>query len=129
LQRLVQDLNHLYRTQPALHQVDFDPAGFQWIACDDTAHSVVSFLRRAKNPEDCILVVGNFTPVPRHGYRIGAPSAGYWQELINTDGEPYGGSNVGNGGGVWTENVAEHSHPQSLVLTLPPLAALFFQRR
>lgn len=129
LQRLVQDLNHLYRTRPALHQVDFNPAGFEWIDCKDAEHSVVSFLRRAKNPEDCILIVCNFTPVPRHGYRIGAPSAGYWRELINTDGEPYGGSNVGNSGGVWTEEVAEHGHLQSLVLTLPPLAALFLQRR
>jgi 1,4-alpha-glucan branching enzyme len=126
LQRLVQDLNHLYRTQPALHQIDFDPAGFQWIDCNDADGGVVSFLRRAKNPEDCILVACNFTPVPRHGYRIGAPTAGYWRELINTDSEPYGGSNVGNSGGVWTEAVAEHG--QSLVLTLPPLAALFLQR-
>jgi 1,4-alpha-glucan branching enzyme len=129
VQRLVQDLNHLYRTQPALHQIDFDSAGFQWIACDDAEQSVVSILRRAKNPEDCLLVVCNFTPVARHGYRIGAPSTGYWRELINTDGEPYGGSNVGNEGGVWTEAVAQHGHPQSLILTLPPLAALFLQRR
>jgi 1,4-alpha-glucan branching enzyme len=129
LQRLVQDLNHLYRTQAALHEIDFDPAGFQWIVCDDAEQSVVSFLRRAQNPEDCILVVCNFTPVPRHEYRIGTPQAGYWKELMNTDGGTYGGSNVGNGGGVWTEEVAEHGQSQSLVLTLPPLAALFLQRR
>jgi 1,4-alpha-glucan branching enzyme len=129
VQRLVQDLNHLYQTRSALHQLDGDPLGFQWITCDDAEQSVVAFLRRAKNPDDCFLVVCNFTPVPRYDYRIGAPSAGYWQEVINTDGEMYGGGNLGNNGGVWTDAVAAHEHPQSLLLTLPPLAALYLQRR
>jgi 1,4-alpha-glucan branching enzyme len=129
LKRLVQDLNHLYRSRAALHEVDFDPAGFQWIACDDTDQSVVAFLRKAQDPENCMLIVCNFTPVPRHEYQLGAPTDGYWKEVLNTDSEAYGGSNVGNGGGVWTEDVPEHGHPQSLVLTLPPLAALFLQRR
>jgi 1,4-alpha-glucan branching enzyme len=124
LQRLVQDLNRLYRTQPALHEVDFDPSGFAWIDCSDQEHSVVSFVRRAKTPADFVLVVCNFTPVPRHGYRVGAPSPGYYRELLNTDAERYGGSNIGNAGGAWAQPVPWQGQPHSLDLTLPPLAVL-----
>jgi 1,4-alpha-glucan branching enzyme len=129
LQRLVQDLNRLYRAQPALYQIDYEPAGFQWIDCNDSDQSVVSFLRQAKDPQDRVLFVCNFTPVPRHGYRIGAPAGGYWAELLNTDAEIYGGSNVGNEGGVWTQEESEHGQPYSLVLILPPLATLVLKRR
>ncbi|MBI4012381.1 MAG: 1,4-alpha-glucan branching protein GlgB [Candidatus Rokubacteria bacterium] len=124
LQRLVQDLNRFYRTQPALHEVDFDPSGFAWIDCSDREHSVVSFVRRAKTPADFVLVVCNFTPVPRHGYRVGAPSPGYYRELLNTDAERYGGSNIGNAGGAWAQPVPWQGQPHSLDLTLPPLAVL-----
>jgi 1,4-alpha-glucan branching enzyme len=127
LQRLVQDLNGLYRTQPALHQVDFSPDGFQWIDCDDSDASVVSFLRRARDPEDFLVFVCNFTPVVREGYRIGVPRGGFYHERINTDGAIYGGSNVGNAGNVLAEPVPTHGQPQSLMLTLPPLATLVFR--
>jgi 1,4-alpha-glucan branching enzyme len=129
LQQLVEDCNRLYRSQPALYQVDYDPAGFQWMDCNDAEQSVVSFLRRARDPNDALLFVCNFTPVPRLDYRVGVPTDGYWQELLNTDADRYGGSNLGNEGGVWTRDESEHEQPYSLVLTLPPLAALVFKRR
>ncbi len=124
LQRLVQDLNGLYRSQPALHQLDFDPRGFQWIDCNNWEGSTVAFLRRARDPEDFLLLVCNFTPVVRSGYRIGVPRGGFYRELLNTDAEIYGGSNVGNGGGVMADAIPYHGHPYSLQVTVPPLAAL-----
>ena len=128
LQRLLRDLNALYRTQAALHQVDFDPAGFQWIDCNDWAASVVSFVRRARDPEDFLVFACNFTPVPREGYRIGVSRGGYYREVLNTDAEAYGGSNLGNAGGVMAEPVPRHGHEYSLALTLPPLAAVVFRQ-
>jgi 1,4-alpha-glucan branching enzyme len=127
LQRLVQDLNALYRAQPALHQVDFDPRGFQWIDCDDWDGSTVSFLRRGRNPEDILVFVCNFTPVVREQYRVGVPRGGYYRELLNTDSALYGGSNVGNAGGLMAEAQPTHGHDHSLLLKLPPLGALVFQ--
>ena len=127
LQTLVRDLNRLYRGMPALHQVDFDPAGFQWIDCSDSEQSVVVFVRRAKDPSDYVVFVCNFTPVPRSGYRVGVPGAGFYRQLLNTDAEVYGGSNVGNAGGAWAEPVAWQGQPHSLVLTLPPLATVILK--
>jgi 1,4-alpha-glucan branching enzyme len=127
LQRLVADLNHLYRREPALHQVDFDPAGFQWIDCNDWEGSTISFVRRAKDPEDFVLIVSNFTPIPRHDYRIGVPRGGFYRELINTDAELYGGSNTGNAGGVQAQWVPRHGWAHSISVTLPPLATLIFK--
>ncbi len=124
LLRLVADLNRLYRSEPALYQVDFEPAGFQWIDANDSQQSAASFVRRGKDPADCVLFVSNFTPVPRHGYRVGAPVPGFYRELLNTDSAAYGGGNLGNGGGVWAEPVPWQGHPWSLSLTLPPLATL-----
>jgi 1,4-alpha-glucan branching enzyme len=124
LQRFVQDLNRLYREVPAFHQVDFDLGGFQWIDCNDWEESIVSFLRRGRDPEDFIIIVCNFTPVVRRGYRVGVPRGGFYSELLNTDAELYGGSNVGNAGGVMAVPHPAHGHPHSLLLTLPPLAAL-----
>jgi 1,4-alpha-glucan branching enzyme len=124
LQRLVQDLNALYRSQPALHQMDFEPAGFQWIDCADWEGSTIAFLRRARDPEAFLVVVCNFTPVLREGYRIGVPQGGYYRELLNTDAEIYGGGNVGNAGGKLAQPIPRHGHPYSLDLTLPPLASL-----
>jgi 1,4-alpha-glucan branching enzyme len=124
LMALVRDLNYLYRTEPALHQVDFEPAGFHWIDCADSDQSVVSFVRRARDPGDFVLFVLNLTPVPRQRYRVGTPVPGYYRELLNTDAGAYGGSNLGNGGGVMAEDLAWQGQPHSLVLTLPPLAAL-----
>jgi 1,4-alpha-glucan branching enzyme len=124
LQRLVQDLNRLYRTETALHQVDYSPAGFQWIDCNDWDASVISFVRRALDPQDFVVFVSNFTPVIRRGYRVGVPRGGFYREQINTDAAAYGGGNVGNAGNVLAEAIPAHGHAQSLVLTLPPLATL-----
>jgi 1,4-alpha-glucan branching enzyme len=127
VQRLVRDLNHLYRAEPALHEQDCDPAGFQWIDCCDAEQSVVSFLRRARDPDDFVLVACNFTPVPRHGYRVGVPRPGFYRELLNTDATTYGGSDVGNQGGIPSEPVPWQGQPHSLIVTLPPLAVLFLK--
>ena len=124
LQRLARDLNDLYRSQPALFEVDFDAAGFEWIDCHDWQQSIVSFLRRAKNPSDFVIVACNFTPVPRFGHRVGVPLGGNYRELLNTDASIYGGSNLGNAGMITAEPVAAHGRPFSLVLTLPPLATV-----
>ena len=124
VQRLVRDLNALYRGEPSLHQLDYDPAGFQWIDCNDNENSVFSFIRRARDHADFTVTVLNFTPVPRPEYRIGVPEPGRYRELVNSDSDLYGGSNVGNAGWVAAEPVAAHGHPQSLKLKLPPLAGL-----
>jgi len=127
LQRWVQDLNRFILSEPALHQIDFQPEGFEWIDCHDADHSVFTFLRFARDRRDFVVCAVNFTPVVRHRYRFGVPEAGFYKEVLNSDSEFYGGSNVGNGGGVWAEPVPWHGRPQSLVLTLPPLAALFLK--
>jgi len=124
VQRLVQDLNTLYRTEAALHQVDYSPAGFQWIDCNDWDASVISFFRRARDPQDFVVFVSNFTPVVRSGYRVGVPRGGFYHERINTDAAIYGGGNVGNAGNVLAEAIPAHGHAHSLSLTLPPLATL-----
>ena len=126
IQRFVKDLNRIYAAEPALHDVDFDPAGFQWIDCNDNENSVVSFIRRARSGEAVVAVV-NFTPVPRDGYRIGVPAAGAYDELINSDAELYGGSNLGNAGVVFTEPLPSHGFEQSLRLQLPPLGCLLLR--
>jgi 1,4-alpha-glucan branching enzyme len=124
LQRFVQELNRLYLSEPALYEVDSDWQGFDWVDFRDADNSVVAFLRKAKDPEDCLLFVCNFTPVPRHNYRLGVPKAGLYEEILNSDSDLYGGSNVGNFGGVQSEDVESHAHPYSLRLTLPPLAVI-----
>ncbi|MEO7190140.1 MAG: 1,4-alpha-glucan branching protein GlgB [Vicinamibacterales bacterium] len=128
LQRFVSDLHRIYREQPSLYEVDFEPAGFAWIDCNDHEASVISLLRRARDPDDAIVSVINWTPVVRYDYRVGVPEQGFYRELLNTDAAIYGGSNVGNQGGVQTEAVPAHGHAQSLRLTLPPLAGLLFKR-
>jgi 1,4-alpha-glucan branching enzyme len=125
VQRWVSDLNQIYRTQPALHELDCDPNGFEWIDCDDAESSVVSVLRKGRGPS-LVIVVCNFTPVPRHGYRIGSPRGGYWREILNSDAAEYGGNGMGNGGGAEAEAQPMHGRPCSLALTLPPLSVLFF---
>jgi 1,4-alpha-glucan branching enzyme len=126
LQRWVEDLNHLYRHEPALHQLDFDAAGFQWIDCNDAEDSVISYLRVARDGSS-VLVVANFTPVPRDNYLVGVPHAGHWRELLNSDATLYGGSGVGNQGGADSVPVAAHGHFHSLNLRLPPLGILMLQ--
>ncbi|HMD35106.1 MAG TPA: 1,4-alpha-glucan branching protein GlgB, partial [Vicinamibacterales bacterium] len=129
MRRYVQALNWQHSVEPALHQVDFDPSGFRWIDCNDNENSVVSVVRYARDHRDFIVMVFNFTPVPRASYRIGVPDAGYYAETLNSDAEVFGGSNVGNGGGVWTEAVAAHGFDHSLRLTVPPLGCLYLKRR
>lgn len=127
VQRLVADLNRLYTTQPALHEVDFDWRGFEWLDCHDADNSVLSFIRRGKDPSDFVVAVCNFTPVVRHNYRVGVSEPGFYRELLNTDAEIYAGSNVGNWGGVQAEPIPHLDRPYSLNLTLPPLAAVFLK--
>jgi 1,4-alpha-glucan branching enzyme len=129
LRRYLQDLNRLYQSEPALHQVDFEGEGFQWIDCNDSENSVVSIARFARDRRDAVVMVFNFTPVPRLEYRIGVPEAGNYAELLNSDSVEYGGSNVGNLGGVTTEPVAAHGFEQSLRLTVPPLGCLLLKKR
>ena len=124
LGQFVRDVHRTYRAEPSLYEVDFEPAGFEWIDCTDSDSSVVAFLRRARDPGDFVVVVLNWTPVVRAGYRVGVPVAGYYREALNSDAALYGGGNVGNAGGVSTEPLSAHGHPQSLSLTLPPLGAL-----
>jgi 1,4-alpha-glucan branching enzyme len=128
LQRLVQDLNRLYRQEPALYELDHDWTGFQWIDFSDAANSVIAFLRKAKDQDNQILCLCNFTPVPRYNYRVGVPGDGYYRELLNSDASAYGGSNMGNGGGLHTSTVPSHGMPNSLAVTLPPLSVLFLKR-
>jgi 1,4-alpha-glucan branching enzyme len=128
VQKLVRDLNHLYCRTPALHQLDFEPPGFEWIDHADTNHSVISFLRRAENPRQFVIAACNFTPVPRDGYRIGVPTAGTYREVVNTDSTYYGGSNLGNvGSAIPTEDIPSHGRSCSIVLTLPPLATIILE--
>jgi 1,4-alpha-glucan branching enzyme len=124
----VRDLNRLMRENPALHARDFEPAGFDWIDCTDAESSVVSFLRRGGEGDPEILVVLNFTPLPREGYRVGVPRGGFWREVLNSDAVEYGGSGRGNLGGQHAASTGAHGRSHSLSLTLPPLAALFFRR-
>ena len=128
VQALVEDLNRVYRAEPALHEADHEPAGFAWMDCSDTDQSVVAFCRFGTRAAAApVLCVANFTPVPRHGYRVGVPSGGTWTEVLNTDGRRYGGSDVGNAGGVVAEAVPWHGQPCSVTLTLPPLGALLLR--
>jgi len=127
LQKWVSDLNHVYRSQPALYELDFDQAGFEWIDCNDVEHSVVSLIRKGRSRNDIIAVVCNFTPVTHSNYRIGVPQPGFWTELLNSDAKEYGGSNQGNLGGVKAALIPFHGHPYSLTITLPPLAAVFLK--
>ncbi|MCL4537419.1 MAG: 1,4-alpha-glucan branching protein GlgB [Nitrospirae bacterium] len=127
LQRFVSDLNHLYKTEPAMHEVDFDWHGFEWIDFHDSDNCVLSFIRRAKNHDDFLVFVFNLTPVPRFGYRIGVPKGGFYREILNSDSEIYWGGNIGNAGGVYADSVPCHKRQYSLNLTLPPLSVLIFK--
>jgi 1,4-alpha-glucan branching enzyme len=126
VEKWVADLNRLYRTEPALHEGDCKPSGFEWVDCTDATACVVSFLRKGTTAEP-LLVVCNFTPVVRYAYRVGVPFGGRWLEALNGDAGEYGGSGVGNLGGVDAEESAWHGQPFSIELTLPPLAVVFFK--
>ena len=149
LQKWVADLNRTYRQESALHELDFDPSGFEWIDCNDSQNSTISLIRKGSvqvsgvkgeisptrlepeawnpNPTGTVLIICNFTPLPRFNYRVGVPAGGFWKELLNSDAHEYGGSGLGNFGGVDAEEVSYHGRPYSLNITLPPLAVVFFK--
>ncbi len=127
LQAYNAELNRIYRREPALYEVDFHHTGFEWVDFHDVEGSVISFLRFAEDRRDFLLIVCNFTPVPRHGYRIGVPEEGFYQEILNSDSELFGGSNVGNGGLVSSQAIPAHGRPFSVSLTLPPLGVLWLK--
>ncbi|MEC9374232.1 MAG: 1,4-alpha-glucan branching enzyme, partial [Planctomycetota bacterium] len=128
VQRVVRDLNHLYRAEPALHQGDCDPRGFEWIDGSDDENSVLVWMRRGDKPGEEIIIACNFTPIPRDNYRVGVPAPGTWREIFNSNAEIYGGSGHGNLGGVETSPVRHHGRPCSINLTLPPLGAVMLKR-
>ena len=127
VQRWVKDLNRLYRTEPALHGLDFLKEGLEWVDFRDWEGSIISFLRKGKGTDDIILVVCNFTPIPRKNYRVGVPRSGFWKEVLNSDSMIYGGSGQGNFGGVEAAPVPSYRWESSLSLILPPLGVLFFK--
>ncbi|HEY8811899.1 MAG TPA: 1,4-alpha-glucan branching protein GlgB [Candidatus Dormibacteraeota bacterium] len=127
LARFVQDVNRLYRENPALHQLDFEAHGFRWVDANDSEQSVLSFLRRGRDPGQQVLAAFNFTPVPRHGYRLGVPEGGFWREILNSDADVYGGGGQGNLGGVESEPTPWHGMPNQLTVSIPPLGAVFFE--
>ena len=129
LQRWVRDLNTFYRGQPAFHELDCEPAGFEWIDCNDSEQSVISLMRKGKSPSERLIVVCNFTPVPRHNYRVGAPQGGRWEEVLNSDAPLYGGSGQGNLGGVNAAPVSCHGRDYMLTVTVPPLGMVVFKKQ
>jgi 1,4-alpha-glucan branching enzyme len=129
VQTLVRDLNRLYQSEAALHAIDHDWHGFQWVDFHDAANSIIAFLRKAPDAQDHILCVCNFTPVPRYNYCLGAPREGFYREVLNTDASIYGGANIGNGGGLYAQAQSSHGFPFSLHIALPPLSVLFLKPR
>ncbi len=127
LKQFFAELNQVYKSQPALYTRDFEEQGFEWIDCSDNRHSVVSFIRRDRNPNEFVVVVCNFTPQPHSHYRIGVPEKGFYNEIFNSDAREYGGSNMGNLGGKWTDDWSFHNLPYSLDLCLPPLSVLILK--
>jgi 1,4-alpha-glucan branching enzyme len=130
IQKWVRDLNHLYQAESALFELDFDGKGFEWIDFHDADGSVIGYLRRDESGQNILAVACNFTPVCRHGYRIGVPAGGTWKELLNSDAEEYGGSGQGNLGAVEAEHVAFYDRfDYSLSVTLPPLSVVVFKHQ
>ncbi|CNG95297.1 1,4-alpha-glucan branching protein GlgB [Yersinia kristensenii] len=127
VQRWVRDLNHSYQQYAPLYELDYQPAGFEWLVVDDHENSVFAFLRRDADGNE-LIIISNFTPVPRHNYRVGIPKSGHYREVLNSDSEFYRGSNMGNQGGIHSHDVGSHHHPHSLLLTLPPLSTIYLVR-
>ncbi len=127
IRQLMRDLNRLYRQEPALHEVDFESAGFEWIDLHDWEGSTLSFLRKSAGEREVILIACNLTPIPRDHFKVGVPRKGFWKEIFNSDAQDYGGSGLGNLGGVDTHDTPWHGRTYSLTLTLPPLAVVFFK--
>jgi 1,4-alpha-glucan branching enzyme len=127
LQRCVADINRAYRQEAALHELDSDPSGFEWIDANDSQQSMLTFLRKSAHHKEIIAVVCNFTPVPRYNYRVGVPRSGYWREIFNSDSENYGGEDFGNLGGVTADEIPMHGRPCSINVIVPPLGAVFLK--
>jgi len=127
IQAFVRDLNRTHASLGPLHEVDFRPEGFEWIDFHDVDNCIVSFLRRGKNPNDAVVCAFNFTPVVREKYRLGVPAPGFYREILNSDAAVYGGGNIGNAGGVAAEPVPWMGRDHSVLLTLPPLGALYLR--
>lgn len=127
LRLFVGDLNRIYRSEAALHQIDFKSDGFRWIEADDYQASTYAYYRIAKDPSDIVVIAANFTPVPRKAYRLGMPRPGCYREILNSDAAIYGGGNLGNAGAVFTEPIPFHGQAQSVSVTLPPLAILMLK--
>lgn len=128
IQRIVKDLNQLYVSEPALHELDHEPGGFEWIDHGDAKHSLFTFIRRSRQGETIVVAV-NATPVPREGYRLGVPEAGFYEEILNSDSELYGGANVGSLGGIPSQDHEAHGRPQSIQVNIPPLGTVLFKKR
>ena len=127
IQLLVDDLNKLYKKESALWRDDFDEYGFQWIDCNDNRHSVISFMRRENKEGKWLVIVANFTPQSHSEYRVGVPVSGFYEEILNTDGTRYGGSNLGNMGGKNSDQWSIHGYENSINLCLPPLSVMVFR--
>jgi 1,4-alpha-glucan branching enzyme len=129
IQKWIGAMNHLYQSEPALHELDCEPEGFLWIDASDALQSVISFVRKGKSTNDIMLVICNFTPTTHRDYRVGVPRGGYWTEILNGDSIEYGGSGHGNPEKSRAEKVPWHGQPYSLNLTIPPMTAVFFKGR
>ena len=129
LQTLVRELNKLYHTSPPMYQVDFHYSGFEWVDFHDWENSIISFIRHSETPGDFLLFCCNFTPVPRQGYEFGVPEEGFYEEVLNTDAEIFGGSNMGNGGSLSSNPIPRHNRPYSISVSLPPLSVVAFRKR
>lgn len=129
VQNYVAHLNHLYQSEASLHQIDFDPAGFEWVDCHNHEDCILSFIRRGKDPKDYLVICLNFTPVPRHGYKLGVPEPAWFEEISNSDSAMFGGSDIGNGGGIQALPNESHGRPASIEVTLPPLSTVILKPR
>jgi 1,4-alpha-glucan branching enzyme len=129
LHRCVADLNRLYRREKSMHELDFDGRGFEWIDCHNHEDSTLSYIRRAKDPDDFVVVCCNFTPIPRVGHRLGVPEPCWYEEIFNSDSMFYAGGNLGNGSGIQAEDMSSHGRPASIQVNLPPLATIVLKPR
>jgi 1,4-alpha-glucan branching enzyme len=127
LQKFVMDLNRIYQSEPALYEEDFHYQGFEWIDFRDSDNSIISFMRKAKDHDDLLIIVCNFTPLPRPGYRIGVTKNSYYKEILNSDSQIYWGSNMGNAGGVNADKFPWHAKPYSINITIPPLSVVILK--
>jgi 1,4-alpha-glucan branching enzyme len=127
MQKWVKDVNKVYKQEAALFEDDNSWNGFEWIDCNDSDNTVLSFLRKSPSTNETIVCVYNFNPVPKRNYKVGVPKSGYWKEILNSDSENYFGSNIGNLGGVNTYDYSTHARPYTIEISLPPLAAVFFK--